>query len=62
VEHAVAALHGGADGVVVEEVGLAEDQPLGGAIQRLQVGVLRIIYIIIKYFKLSHIYMQQLSS
>uniref|UniRef100_A0A0E0IJM2 Uncharacterized protein n=1 Tax=Oryza nivara TaxID=4536 RepID=A0A0E0IJM2_ORYNI len=44
VEHAVAAVEGGADGVVVEEVGLAEDQPLVGAVQRLQVGVLRVIY------------------
>jgi hypothetical protein len=50
VEHAVAALGGGAYGIVVEEVGFAEDQPLDGAVQRLQVSVLGIIYII-KYVK-----------
>jgi len=43
VEDALAALHGAADGIVVQEVGLAEDQPLGGAVQRLEVRVLRVI-------------------
>lgn len=43
VEDALAALHGAADGVVVQEVGLAEDQPLGRAVQRLEVRVLRVI-------------------
>jgi hypothetical protein len=43
VEDALAAHHGAADGVVVEEVRLAEDQPLGGAVQRLEVRVLRVI-------------------
>jgi hypothetical protein len=43
VEDAVAAVDGAADGVVVEEVGLAEDQPVGGAVERLQVRVLRVV-------------------
>jgi hypothetical protein len=43
VEDALAALHGAADGVVVQQIGLAEDQPLGGAVQRLEVRVLRVI-------------------
>ena len=43
VEDAVAAVDGAADGVVVEEVGLAESQPLGGAVERLQVRVLLVI-------------------
>ena len=43
VEDAVAAVDGAADGIVVEEVGLAESQPLGGAVERLQVRVLRVI-------------------
>ena len=43
VEDALAALHGAADGVEVQEVGLAEDEPLGGAVQRLEVLVLRVI-------------------
>lgn len=43
VEDAVAAGDGAADGVVVEEVGLAEHQPLAGAVERLQVRVLRVI-------------------
>jgi hypothetical protein len=43
VEDAVAAVDGAADGVVVEEVGLAEDEPLGGAVESLQVRVLRVI-------------------
>jgi hypothetical protein len=43
VEDAVAAVDGAADGVVVEEVGLAEDQPVGGAVERPQVRVLRVV-------------------
>lgn len=44
VEHSFAAVDGAAERVVVEQVGLAEDQPLRGAVQRLQVRVLGVVF------------------